>query len=525
MKPPLYARILAWFLLNAIVIALLFYGVIRWQFNDGLQSALGGMAEDRLQAIGTQLHLSLSTTPIQQWNDVLLELGKPYHAQTSLLTVPEAHLAGDRLTLPPEVSQHMLDMHPDIAHRVANGEQPLVRGRPPPRRQPPPHDPLEDFFRSADSLEGFDPFPPRRRDQDNHHAKGQDKALPIPASLSTFMIRAGQPSMYYTGIRLPPPTGWQVRDGPLMLLFVTPSVTGNGLFLDVRPWLFAIFGAMAVSALLWLPFVRGITSSIRQSMRATEQIATGRFDVRVPVSRTDEIGRLAVAINQMAANLDSHTKDQKRFLGDIAHELCHPVARLEMNLGILENQLDPSHANRLESARSEVREMSALVNELLSFSKAAMGQSESPLENILLTEVITEAARAECFPEHLLHIQVPPDLRAPTRGNLLRRALSNLLRNALLHAPGSSVDIISSLTRNHLQIKLTDHGPGVPEDSLPRLFEPFYRVDTSRTRDTGGTGLGLSIVKTSIEAIGGTVTASSPITGGLELLITLPLPT
>ena len=72
---------------------------------------------------------------------------------------------------------------------------------------------------------------------------------------------------------------------------------------------------------------------------------------------------------------------------------------------------------------------------------------------------------------------------------------------------------------------LEDNGPGVAVEELAKLFEPFYRPDKSRTRDTGGTGLGLSIVKTSIEAIGGTVTASTPITGGLELLITLPLPT
>jgi two-component system sensor histidine kinase CpxA len=528
MTPPLYARILAWFLLNAVVIALLFYGVIRWQFNDGLQSALGGMAEDRLQAIGTELHQSLTTAPIQQWDDVLLELGKPYQAQAALLTVPEAHIAGTRLTLPPEVSRHLLDMHPDIAHRVANNEPPLGRDRPPRRHQPPPRDPIDAFLGTPESLEGFNEFPPRHPEERDRHAKGasrsQDIAPPLPASLSTFMIRAGQPAMYYTGIRLPPPQGWQLRDGPLMLLFVTPGVTGNGLFLDVRPWLFAIFGAMAVSALLWLPFVRGITSSIRQSMRATEQIATGRFDVRVPVRRTDEIGRLATAINQMAANLDGHAKGQKRFLGDIAHELCHPVARLEMNLGILENQLDPAHASRIEGARAEVREMSALVNELLSFSKSAIGQSESPLEYVPLTDALTDAARTECFPEHLLHLQIPSGWRAPTRGTLLRRALGNILRNAILHAPGSPVDVTASLSSDLLQIRLTDHGPGVPPESLPRLFDPFYRVDTSRTRDTGGTGLGLSIVKTSIESIGGTVTATSPATGGLELLITLPAP-
>jgi two-component system sensor histidine kinase CpxA len=524
MKPPLYARLLAWFLLNAVVIALLFYGVIRWQFNDGLSSALGGMAEDRLQAIGTQLHVSLTTTPLQQWNDVLKNLGQPYGAQTALITVPEAHVAGDRLSLPPEISRHLLDMHPDIAHRLARQGQTGGRDRPPPRHPPPPREAFEELLGHPESLEGYrhDGLPPRAKGEPRGRSYAEDILPPKPASLSTFMMRAGTPPLYYTGIRLPPPQGWEMRDGPLILLFVTSGVTGNGLFLDVRPWLLAIFGAMAVSALLWLPFVRRITGSIRQNMRATEQIARGRFDVRVPVTRSDEIGRLAVAINQMAANLDGHAKGQKRFLGDIAHELCHPVARLEMNLGILEQQIDPTLAERLEDARSEVREMSALVNELLSFSKTAIGQSESPVENVLLTAVIMEAAHAECFPENLLELRIPSGLQAATRGPLLRRALGNILRNALLHAPGSPVEITAESSHDQVRLQLTDHGPGVPEESLPRLFDPFYRVDTARTRDTGGTGLGLAIVKTSIESLGGTVTAANAAPHGLRLTLTLP---
>jgi two-component system sensor histidine kinase CpxA len=500
MHPPLYARILAWFLLNVVVLALLLYGVLRWQFRDGLQSALGGMANDRLQALGTQWHETLTQLPFQQWGDALNDLGLRHDAQVTLMTVPEAHVAGARVTLPPEVSRLLLDMHPEIAHRLNTRAE---NRPPPPRHPPPPRDPFDAIIFGEDA--------------DPSSARSGPKA----SVLSTFMLRAGAPQRYYTGIRLPPPDGWEMRDGPLMLIFVTRSVTGGGLFLDVRPWLVGIFGALAFSALLWLPFVRGITTSIRQSMRATEQIARGRFDVRIPVHRSDEIGRLATAINQMAIKLDGLVGGQKRFLGDIAHELCSPIARLEMNLGILEQRLDSTHSERLQNAHDELREMSALVDELLSFAKASLDQDDKPVEPVGLAALIQDVAHAESVPGQQLSVNIPTGLQVQSRGDLLRRALGNVLRNTLLHAPDSPITITATLRNHHVLLSIADHGPGVPEDSLPRLFEPFYRVDVSRDRATGGSGLGLSIVKTSVESCGGTVTAANRPNGGLEILFEL----
>lgn len=499
----LYARILLWLLVNVAVLGAVFFGVLQWQFREGLHGALGGIAGDRLQAIGRQVHAELNENPRSQWDALLHEMGLRHHAQVLLAAPPDRHIAGERLPLPKEVRQMLLDMHPEIQARLAGGGPP--ERRPP----PPPRDMVEDLL-FGDSLIGematARPEPPTE----------------MPVKLGTFMMRAGDPQRYYTGIRLPPPTGWQLRDGPVILLIITRSMTGGGLFFDIRPWLGGIFGAMAVSALLWLPFVSSITRSIRANMQATEQIAKGRFDVRVPEDRSDELGRLAHAVNQMAVQLDGIVRGQKRFLGDIAHELCSPIARMEMSLGILDQRLSEKDAARLGDVRDELRQISLLVNELLSFSRASLGHAMKPAENVLLLALVDEIAAIEGVPPQHLRLRVPRDLQVKAVPDLLRRAIGNVLRNARIHAPNSDIEITAARAGDHVRLTLADTGPGVPEDSLPRLFDPFYRVDTSRARETGGTGLGLAIVKTCIETCGGSVSARNRDPHGLIIAIELP---
>lgn len=503
----LYTRILLWLLVNVIVLAATFVGVLHWQFSEGLRGALGGIAGDRLQAIGQQTHEALSTRPRNQWTEVLSSFSARHEVQACLFNLPERVVAGEAMTLPEEVHQKLKDMNPERPRRAGEGP-------PPPRDPPPPEqDPLEQFL-FGDQIPNQDRAPPPpAREQDG-----------VPSRLGTFLVQAGQPPLYYAGIRLPPPTGWRRVEGPLMLIIATPSMTGHGLFFDIRPWLVGLFGAMAISALLWLPFVQGITGTIRANMKATEEIAKGRFEVRVPEDRGDELGRLGHAVNHMAIQLDGLVRGQKRFLGDIAHELCGPISRMEMSLSIVEQRITAAEAARLADVRDELRQISSLVNELLSFSKVSLGPSQRTVELVPLLELVHEVAQMEAIPIDELSLHIPLDLQVSAVPHFLRRAIGNILRNARLHAAGSIIDISGTTTETHVQITLTDHGPGVPEESLPRLFEPFYRVDIARTRETGGTGLGLSIVKTCIESCGGIVTAKNIEPHGLQILIELGKP-
>ena len=335
------------------------------------------------------------------------------------------------------------------------------------------------------------------------------------------MKKAEADGMNWVGVRFPPPLRSMVNEGPLMLFIVSRSITANGLVFDVKPWLWGFGGALAVSTLLWLPFVRGITHSIRQTMDATELIARGKFDVRVPEDRGDELGRMAQAVNRMAVQLDGYVRGQKRFLGDIAHELCSPIARMEMGLGILDHKLGEEHAENLNDVKEELRDISAMVNELLSFSKAAVGMDSMTPEPVMLRAVIEEVLHTEDLPADLEWVEISDSLIVLAHYELLKRAIGNVLRNAMLHG-APPIEISAERSNGHIVLSIADSGPGVPADSLPRLFDPFYRVDTARARETGGTGLGLAIVKTCVDACGGTVSAKNAAPHGLEIVITLP---
>jgi two-component system sensor histidine kinase CpxA len=129
--------------------------------------------------------------------------------------------------------------------------------------------------------------------------------------------------------------------------------------------------------------------------------------------------------------------------------------------------------------------------------------------------------REEVGPDQV-RVQIPPGLEVRAEPELLERAVGNLVRNALRYAGGSGpIEITAERTHHEVILRIGDSGPGVPEESLPKLFEPFYRPDASRTRESGGTGLGLAIVKTCIEACGGSVTARLREPTGLEVALRL----
>jgi two-component system sensor histidine kinase CpxA len=310
---------------------------------------------------------------------------------------------------------------------------------------------------------------------------------------------------------LPPP--------PLTLIAVSTSIGLGGLVLDLTPWIAAAGGILLFSLLFWLPLVRGITRSIREMTGATARVAEGRFDIRVRENRGDELGLLARSINAMSARLAGFVSGQKRFLGDIAHELCSPLARAQVALGILESHVP---AGALADLREEVQQMSSLVNELLSFSKASLAAGRIQLQTLALGEVLARAIERENLSASAIQPNVPADLLVIAEPDLLCRALSNLLRNAVKYAGDAGpIEATAERAGDDVILTVSDCGPGVPEEALSQIFDPFYRVDVSRARETGGAGLGLAIVKTCVESCGGRVTCRNRDPHGLSVIITL----
>ncbi len=482
---PIYARLLLGFLLNLAFLGAVFYGFFRLQFRVDMDSLLLGRAGDRIQAVGEVIAAELADTPEADWGRVLDRFSQAYRAQFFLFRADGTQAGGEAIELPLEVRERIAGSQESPSEPP--GRSSIARRGPPPGRGP---------------MRRWTPPP----------------LNPQPK----FMLRAGDPSRYWVGVRLPFAEPARMRSPPLVLLGMSDSLRGGGLFFDPTPWIAVGFGAVLLSVLFWTPLVHRLTRAIGQMTRATSRIAEGRFDTRVPVQRADELGRLAVSINQLAARLTDYVQGQKRFLGDIAHELCAPLARIQMALGILEQRADPGSQTQLQDLEEEVREMSDLIHDLLSFTRAGLQPEHMTLESVPLLEIAQPIAAREAPRLAALEVRIDPACRVLAEPDLLRRALANLVRNAVRYAGSAGPILLEAESRGDcILVRVSDSGPGVPEETLHRIFDPFFRVEPSRSRETGGIGLGLAIVKTCIEACQGTVVARNRSPSGLEVEIAL----
>jgi two-component system sensor histidine kinase CpxA len=301
------------------------------------------------------------------------------------------------------------------------------------------------------------------------------------------------------------------------------TFTGHGLFLDPLPWAGFAAAALGVSALVWLPIVGGITRAVGKVNNAARSIAKGGFDTRIPENRRDELGELAGSVNTMAQQLGDYVSRQRRLTADIAHELCSPIARMQRALALVEQRATDDQKAYLHKLDRELQHMARLVEEVLSFSRAEAAPQALP-EPVHLKSLASEIASSE-GPEAQIEIAIPDTLTLCILRDPLERALANVIRNAIRYAGSAGPIRIETQTgpEGTLDMLITDSGPGVPPETLSKIFEPFYRPEAARQRSTGGTGLGLAIVQTCIQSCGGTVSAALPSHGGLQIRFRLPI--
>ncbi|MDF3130484.1 HAMP domain-containing sensor histidine kinase [Kiritimatiellaeota bacterium B1221] len=467
---PLYARILTWSFINLLLLAVLFFLLLRTQFQFRFDGLLGGGAMARTSAVARLIGGELETTDPEEWDHVFERYGAAYGVDFYLFS-RDQQIAGNPVELPEEISRRL------------RWRQRITEGQPPRSEENPPAE------------------EPRRRRQ------------PPKA-----MVRTGDPKSYWLFARLHMRGGEGEPRSSSVLLVRSDTMRVGGLYLDYTPLVITGVAAVGLSMLLWLPFVRGITRSVGHMTRASRQIAEGNFAVRVPDTRRDELGELGGSINQMAVRLEALVGGQKRFLGDVAHELCSPLARLRMALGILEEKADATCGSQLESASRNAAQLAELVNELLSFSRASIGTSRMELGPVPVADLIADTVEREGIQELEVRQVIESGLTVLGDADLLRRALGNVLRNAVRYAGAhGAITIKAQEEGERVLLSVSDCGPGVPEEDLTQIFDPFYRLDASRNEDTGGTGLGLTIVKTCVESCNGQVAAHNRQPQGLEV--------
>lgn len=477
LKLPLYGKILLWFLVNLFVLAGLGVWFMAAQFRLGLDWMLAGPGGERLEQLGATLTADLRQHPESEWAETLLQHERDLGLTLSLFGSDGLQKTGTPVDVPSEVLSKLIDK------------------------------------RRAEEM----PPPPRPRKGDaKNNAKIREPRPPNDSPPKPrFMMRTAEPTTYWAGLHLALAYGEGASRRPLTLLLVSDSITGRGFFFNPWPWAGLAAGGLLISALIWLPVVGGITRAIRRTNDASKRIAAGGFEVRVPDERGDELGELAHAVNTMAAQLGDYVAQQRRITADVAHELCSPIARMQMALGVVEQRGTPEQAGYLKKIDAELQHMARLVEEVLAFSKAqTLPEREEP-KTFRLQSLVDQVVTREA-PDMKIQLNID-DLELHMLRSALDRALGNVLRNAVRYA--SDIEIRAKPQDGGALIQIMDRGPGVPADSLPRLFEPFFRPEAARSRNTGGSGLGLAITKRSVEGCGGSVTAANREGGGFVVEI------
>ncbi len=294
-----------------------------------------------------------------------------------------------------------------------------------------------------------------------------------------------------------------------------------------------ILGLILVGGAFCYWLARYLTAPVKRLRIATQELARGNFSARVGRSggRRDELVSLGSDFDLMAEQIESLVQAQSRLLGDISHELRSPLARLIVALELARQRSGAEAASALARIQREAENLNEMIGQLLTLTRLQTGAREIQKSEFDLCRLVREIADDAEFEAQSGNRAVKLDSEAACRftGNeqLLRRAIENVVRNAVHYTPeGSSIEIAvrrAALETNHdaIAISVRDHGPGVPDSALEEIFRPFYRVDDARDREAGGVGLGLAIAERAIQLHGGTVSAANAADGGLIVTITL----
>jgi signal transduction histidine kinase len=292
---------------------------------------------------------------------------------------------------------------------------------------------------------------------------------------------------------------------------------------------------LLIGALFCYGLAKYLTAPVVKLRDTTQALADGNLKARVSdklTKRRDEIGYLGRDFNMMAGRIESLVEAQQRLLRDISHELRSPLTRLNVALELVRRRARPELDKGLDRIGREAGSINEMIGQLLTLSRVESGTYRLKGVRIDLCALVKEIADDADFEARSRNrtVRITACESCTTTGvaELLRSAIENVVRNAVHHtAEGAEVSI--SLRREEQEglkqalVIVRDHGAGVPEESLERIFDPFYRVEDARDRQTGGTGLGLAIATRAVQLHGGTIKAANAPDGGLVVEIRFPL--
>jgi two-component system sensor histidine kinase CpxA len=306
------------------------------------------------------------------------------------------------------------------------------------------------------------------------------------------------------------------------VLFVRSRVPGLGMLI-----------AVVSSGLVCYLLAGYLTSPVTRLRTATQKLAAGDLSARAgepSIRRNDELAGLVRDFDSMAGRIETLVGAQNRLLRDISHELRSPLARLQVALGLARQRAGLDTRGMLDRIELEAERINEMIGRLLTLSRLEGGQA-LPFEPVALSELVQDVAQDADFEAQArkcdVRCQVLQECTVAGNDMLLRSAVENVVRNAVRYtAENTAVEVqlaVEEQPKAEAVIRVSDRGPGVPEEALGKLFQPFYRLDDARGRQSGGVGLGLSIAERAVRLHGGSVTASNREGGGLVVEIRVPL--
>ncbi len=304
--------------------------------------------------------------------------------------------------------------------------------------------------------------------------------------------------------------------GALRIEFKPPAPAGGR-----AGWIFAAFLIVVVTLMIVPPLYLWVIRPLRKMVDTAHRLGRD-LETPVAIDRKDEFGDLEEAFEAMRQRIQRMLAQKERLLTDISHELRGPLSRMAIALPLV--RADGQSSPYLDHLERNMHAMDRLIGELLALSRGQTPPAHVQ-ENLDLAQMAEDlvAERSLVLQQHDLTPVVALD-SAPVMGDrlLIERAMGNLLDNAIKYGKGP-IRVATRQDGRDALFTVSDHGPGIPEQDLPHLFEPFYRPDASRSRQSGGTGLGLAIVKTVAQSHGGEATLASRLGEGTTASFRLPL--
>jgi signal transduction histidine kinase len=370
---------------------------------------------------------------------------------------------------------------------------------------------LHEYLTSLDSTIGGSHYLLNASGDDLYSGENRSALLPpAPASKSRIQMR----NSWIITHRSLDGKYWFVATGQVQRTHISTFL----------PYYFIVLGATGI--LGWLAWI-GIISPIRKIAATIAIFGHGNLSLRIHSRREDEIGQLGRSFNQMAERLERLIVSERRLLADISHELRSPLARLKFAVKLARTSDDSKTA--LDRIERDINRITSLVTEIVEITSLEDDPSAQEMTSVRLQKIVDELVR-DCSLEadsYGCSILVEGELKRPVNGNceLLRRAVENVLRNGIRYSPsGSTIHMTLSESAQNALIEVRDYGPGVPAESLGRIFDPFFRVEEARVPNVGGSGLGLSIAKRAVQLHQGSITAENA-SPGLRIRIVIPFRT